>query len=274
MLDPLAGPRDPSWFLNLERIGRRNYRVTPTTSLREPAGSSLPRLASELPARLYLLDPREGAVGLRSQLQELADLLDVDSVQIVDVGGDILAIGDEAGLRSPLADSLVLAAAQNFGPNVGVLITGCGLDGELPESLVLARCRLLTSNGSTYRLSPEATLSYAPLFRWHPSEATGLLWAAAMGARGTAEVRDGGYPVILSDHSIEIHRLDHGKVLDLNLLAQGLITTRSLDEAEDAIRRMGAVSEIDYERKCYGHLLVKTRRCATAALLADGVRLD
>ncbi len=28
------------------------------------------------------------------------------------------------------------------------------------------------------------------------------------------------------------------------------------------------------EDNCYGHLLVKTRRCATAALLADGVRLD
>src|SRR4051794_8268878 len=111
LIDPIPGPRDPSSFTGLEPVGSLNYRITADTTPIPPAGSTLPRLAAELDADLSLLDPRCGAQGLADQLSELRDQLGVDNITIVDVGGDILAHGDEPTLRSPLADSLVLAAA-------------------------------------------------------------------------------------------------------------------------------------------------------------------
>jgi hypothetical protein len=123
LIDPLPGPRNPSSFTRLQPVGDHNYRVTSGTTVRPPAGSTLPRLAAELQADLFLLDPRGGAHGLARQLSELARLLDQRTVTIVDVGGDILAHGDEPALRSPLADCLVLAATTAL-DNVQVLVTG------------------------------------------------------------------------------------------------------------------------------------------------------
>ncbi|CAJ59498.1 hypothetical protein FRAAL0830 [Frankia alni ACN14a] len=42
---------------------------------------------------------------------------------------------------------------------------------------------------------------------WHPSEATALATAAAMGARGRVEIRDNGTPIDLTDRSAGIDYL-------------------------------------------------------------------
>ena len=45
------------------------------------------------------------------QLRDLVDALSADTLTVVDVGGDVVARGDEPNLLSPLADSLTLGAA-------------------------------------------------------------------------------------------------------------------------------------------------------------------
>jgi hypothetical protein len=270
LIDPLPGPRDPFSFSGLARVGAHNYRVTPDTTVRAPAGSTLPRLAAELDADLYLLDPRRGAEGLARQLAELTGSLHVARVTIVDVGGDILAHGDEPTLRSPLADSLVLAATETL-DNVQALVTGAGIDGELPESLVRERYDQLEAQ-LVHRLSQADVEPFRPLFDWHPSEATGLLCAAAAGTRGTAEIRDRGLPVVLTDHTPEAHALPAHGIIGVNRLAQLLRHTRSLEAAETALRTTGRESEIDYERrKASGRAQTTTgaptRGPSTAALL-------
>ena len=87
------------------------------------------------------------------------------------------------------------------------------------------------------------------MFDWHPSEATGLLCAAAAGIRGTAEIRDQGLPVTLSDQTAEVHALPAHRIIEINQLAQQLRHTGSLESAEDALRAAGRQSEIDYERR-------------------------
>jgi len=247
LVDPLPGPRDPSFFTGLERLGEHNYRFTPDTTVRAPAGSTLPRLAAALDADLYLLDPRHGANGLARQLAELAAAIQAGPVTIVDVGGDILAHGDEPTLRSPLADSLVLAATDAL-DHVGALITGAGVDGELPESLVRERYDELDAQ-LVHQLTPADVRPFRPLFDWHPSEATGLLCAAAAGTRGTAEIRDRGYPVVLSDHTPEVHAMPAPRISEINRLARHLRDTDSLEAAEATLRASGRESEIDYERR-------------------------
>jgi hypothetical protein len=247
LIDPLPGPRDPSSFTGLELVGERNYRITPNTTARAPAGSTLPRLAAELDADLYLLDPRGGADGLACQLAELTRTLGSERVTIVDVGGDILANGDEPTLRSPLADSLVLAATASLN-QVDALLTGAGIDGELPEELVRERYDQLGAQ-LVHRLSPDDVDPFRLLFNWHPSEATGLLCAAAAGTHGTAEIRDQALPVVLSDQTPEVHALPARRLLEVNHIARELRHTHSLEAAETVLRATARGSEIDYERR-------------------------
>jgi hypothetical protein len=127
--------------------------------------------------------------GLQRQLDELARLLAAESIEIVDVGGDIVATGEEETLRSPLADSMMLAAAHDLGRDVAVLVSGAGLDGELTEDVVLSRCASLASS-PMFRLTAPAVAGFGPVFEWHVSEAAGLLQAATLGVRGQLEVRD------------------------------------------------------------------------------------
>nr|WP_243658725.1 DUF1152 domain-containing protein [Tamaricihabitans halophyticus] len=139
---------------------------------RAPAGSTLPRLAGEIPARLFLLGPYAGAVGMARQLANMAAHLGCTSLVLVDVGGDILGGGDEPELRSPLADALALVACTLTGLPCQVLVTGAGLDGELSEADVISRCVQYGAE-QTQQVTREEAALFRSLFRWHPSEVTG-----------------------------------------------------------------------------------------------------
>jgi hypothetical protein len=133
--------------------------------------------------------------------------------------------------------------------DVRVLIAGAGIDGELPEALVRERYNQLGAE-LVHQLQPDDVEPFRNLFDWHPSEATGLLAAAAIGTRGIAEMRDQGFAVTLGDRTPEIHALAADVVFDANNVAQQLRGTFSLDQAERAVRAAtGRESEIDYERR-------------------------
>lgn len=243
-IDPLPGPRSPADFRGLRRMGTRNFVLTPECQPRPPSRSTLPRLAAELSDTLALLDPCGGAVSMREQLRELVRIDAPDSIVVLDVGGDAVARGGELGLRSPLADALALAAAVELDRDVDVMVAGPGLDGELTEQEVLAVLR----DEPVARLRSEDVERFRATLDWHPSEATALLAAAALGARGKVEIRDSGLTAELTDWSSGVFRLPLPEVIDLNKLAEALVGSSSLDEAERISREVYGTSEIDYER--------------------------
>ncbi|MGV9546939.1 DUF1152 domain-containing protein [Streptomyces ardesiacus] len=243
LIDPLPGPRRPSDFTGLERLTPTVWSVSAQTRPIEPAGSTLPRLAAELPATFALLDPHQGAVGLTRQLESLVDHVQPASIDLLDVGGDILARGDEPTLKSPLADALTLAACCQLNEPVRLLVAGPGLDGELPPKAMTS-----TLGPVVRKLTAEDTAAISTVLEWHPSEATGLLAATARGIRGTCEIRDAGLPVLLTDESPAVHEADLDDALSRNRLARAIMATASLDEAEAYSREVCGYSEIDYER--------------------------
>jgi hypothetical protein len=267
LVDPVPGPRDPSWFEGLVPVGERNYQVTQRSTVRAPGGSLLPRLAGELPACLYLLDPRHGAAGLRAQLADLAGALSVDQVQVIDAGGDILAAGHEPELRSPLADALALAAVDGIGCPAEVLVAGLGLDGELPEEELLRRCAEL-HGWPVGRLTAEHVAVYRAVLDWHPSEVTGVLWAAASGARGRIEVRGDGLVVEATDRSAEVFAFEHTDVMGANTVAQALAGSTSLAEADAAAAMVCGSSELAYERRKAAQLAPAGRDLDVEAAIA------
>lgn len=249
MFDPHPGPRAPVDFARLRRVGVRNWQVLLSSHLRS-GHSFLPRIAQQARAPLFLLDPSHGTVGLRGQLEELSVLTKVTNVVLVDVGGDIVATGREPGLRSPLADALVLAAADRL-KNLQVVCLGMGLDGELPEAAIHSWLRAATHHGwgTPAPLPVKVATRCLTQFHWHPSEVTMLTCLAAMGYRGKAELRADGLTANLNSLSAQMWRFDYRSVLRRNRIAGAISSAESLLEVEDIVRSFrGGHSEIDQER--------------------------
>ncbi|MFE7778286.1 DUF1152 domain-containing protein [Streptomyces sp. NPDC057445] len=244
LIDPVPGPRGPADFTGLRPLTRSVQSVPGGARPVAPAGSTLPRLAAELPHTFALIDPHHGAEGITRQLEELVRHLAPDSVDLLDVGGDILARGDEPTLCSPLADALTLAACCQVNAPVRLLIAGPGLDGELLADDL--RDRL---GDPVLTLTADHVRPIGPVLDWHPSEATAMLAATARGVRGLCEVRDAGMPVPLTDEGPTVHESDLDAALDRNELARALLETETLEEAERYSREVCGYSEIDYERE-------------------------
>ncbi|MET9194111.1 DUF1152 domain-containing protein [Streptomyces olivaceus] len=243
LIDPVPGPRSAHDFTGLETVTRSVRSVPATARPIAPAGSTLPRLAAELPQTFALLDPQRGVEGVTNQLEELIAHLTPESIDLLDVGGDILARGDEPTLKSPLADALTLAACCRVDAPVRLLVAGPGLDGELSADELRP---LLGPVVHTFTAEDVAPIS--SVLEWHPSEATGMLAATARGVRGTCEVRDAGLPVPLTDASPQLHEVDLDEALSHNALTRAIMATTTLHETEAHSREVCGFSEIDYER--------------------------
>jgi hypothetical protein len=243
LVDPIPGPRGADSFTGLEHVTPAVWAVPADARPIPPAGSTLPRLAAELPHTFALLDPHHGAEGITRQLEELVGHLEPESIDVLDVGGDILARGNEPTLKSPLADALTLAACCQVNAPVRLLIAGPGLDGELPLEDLRGVLGPLV-----HTFTAKDAESISSVLEWHPSEATGMLAATARGVRGTCEVRDAGLPVALTDEGPTVHDADLDESLSRNELARAVMATTTLDEAEAYSREICGYSEIDYER--------------------------
>lgn len=243
LIDPVPGPRGADNFTGLLPMTPAVRQVPAEARPVAPAGSTLPRLAAELPHTFALLDPHHGVEGVTRQLEELISHLSPTSIDLLDVGGDILARGDEPTLKSPLADALALAACCQVNAPVRLLVAGPGLDGELPPDDFRDMLGDLVHTFTAADVDRLGTV-----LDWHPSEATGMLAATARGARGICEIRDAGLPIHLTDESPTVHEVDLDDAVSRNQLARAIMTTETLDEVEAHSREICGYSEIDYER--------------------------
>ncbi|MFB6820768.1 DUF1152 domain-containing protein [Streptomyces virginiae] len=231
---------------------------TPATRARPPAGSTLPALAGDLPARLMLLDPARGLSCLSRQIGAMAEAAGADRIRIVDIGGDILTHGDEPGLCSPFGDALTLAACHLTGIPTTVHVGGLGLDGEIGERPLLERlagCRPLVPGR-------EAVAAAARALAWHPSEASALWAAAVLGSRGT--VRTARTVIQLTDTSPGLHPLALPEAIAHNVVARALVAEHpaTLDAAADVSHRLTGIPGLASERARTPRQSLSTRRIA------------
>jgi hypothetical protein len=245
MIDPLPGPRSAENFTGLRQLAPNILEVLPSTEPISPAGSSLPRLAAELPARILLLDPTEGAIGMALQINAAATYFHTQTITMVDVGGDALTDGSDPGLRSPLADQLALAACVRTGLPSQLIIAAPGIDGELPPTTIATRLERLGANQLPHLTNTDLT-PIRPIFAWHPSEASGLLAAAAAGRRGHVEIRDAGDHIELTPATPTLFTVTAKNAFHTTPAAQ-LTDSPSLNDAETIIREATGISEIRYE---------------------------
>lgn len=265
-IDPVPGPRARADFTGLGLVRGEPVEVLPDSDT-VPAGRSvLPRLAETSGARIFLHDFEEGAVGLAGQLQWLSASLDVERLVVLDVGGDVLARGPESTLKSPLADSITLAAALGTGIPTQVVVLGPGSDAELSEDEVLSLLEALGAKCSGC-VSPEDVASLEATLSWHPTEATALVAAAALGLRGAVAMRRGRDPVPVTARIPELWVTARPTYASFPL-AQVLHRTASLPEAEEIIRAT-SVDEIDFERAVASEVVVRRPRKPLSEVVSE-----
>jgi ribulose-5-phosphate 4-epimerase/fuculose-1-phosphate aldolase len=258
-IDPRPGPRPEAEIEGARPLAPGVLAASAATKV---AGSGVlfaeSRMAGLLGEETVLVDPTPGARTVAAGLLAAMRQLDCDLAVFVDVGGDVLAHGDEPGLGSPLCDAVMLAAAARIqeagGPPVLGGIFGVGCDGELTPAEVFARLEELGAAGG--RAVPPPGRLTAPIaerlkeaVNAVPTEASAMALRAYQGESGAIPIRDGRRTVQLTPAAANTYFFDPGVALvSVARLAAAVVDAADLEAANDALNALGVRTELDFER--------------------------
>jgi hypothetical protein len=182
--------------------------------------------------------------------------LKCDLLVLVDVGGDVVARGDEPGLRSPLCDAVMLAAGGRLsrrGQPTLLGIFGIGCDAELTPSEVLARVAEVAAAGGlcgARGLTGPVAERMEAAIELVSTEASAQAVRAFRGASGRATIRGGTRTLELTPAASLTFYLDVDITLKVaGRLAQAVADAAGLEEANDSLHKIGVGTELDYERE-------------------------
>lgn len=250
VVDPKPGPRRIDELEKVERITRYSAYVNSATRIVGGIAPQLARASEVLGERLLAIDVSGGARGVSETLKALHDRLGIESIVGVDVGGDVLARGSEKGLRSPLADAIMLAGIANSGLDSVVGVIGIGCDGELTVEEISTRLSEMAGKGAflgAFGITQDDLKIMQRLLGNVTTEVGRMVMLAAMGARGEFPIRDGTRKAHLSIFSSITFYLDAKLLYDSSPLAKTVSTTTSVEEASRALNRLGLKTELDIE---------------------------
>ena len=255
-IDPAPGPRTIAEIEDAEQLAPGIVLAGPDTRVRNRdvrfAESHMARFLGE---RTVLVDVSVGAAAIADGLAVATDRLGTDLTVFIDVGGDVLARGDEPGLRSPLSDAIMLAAASRLhaaGSPTLLGVFGIGCDAELTPQEVLAHLGEVAAAGGligSRGLTEPVAERLEQAIRYVPTEASAQAVRAFRGAYGTAAIRGGTRTLELSAIAAMTLYLDVGATVEtVGRLARAVDGAADLDQANDALNAIGVRTELDLER--------------------------
>ena len=255
VVDPEPGPRPAAEIDNALLLAPGVLAASGDTVIR---ASGIPfaesRVAGMLGVQTVLVDVTIGPRAIADGLERAAETMGCDLIVFLDVGGDALAHGDEAGLGSPLCDAVLLAAADLLAERgVAVLgaVFGIGCDGELTPTEVLARLAevgRVDGLAGAVGLTPEVATLLEQAVEVVPTEASAQAVRAFRGVSGEVPIRDGRRTVLLSPlAAVTFFFLVPAAVRSAARLALAVRNAADLDEANAILRSLGVRTELDWE---------------------------
>lgn len=256
-IDPVAGPRRVSEITGGWELAPGVLLAGPHTRVRDrEVYFAESRMAAVLSRPTLLIDPHGGAGAVAAGLARAADALARDLTVFVDVGGDVLAQGDEPGLRSPLCDALMLAAAGRLaaeGRPVLLGVFGIGCDSELSNDEVLERIATVAAAGGlggVRGLTEPVVARLEQSLELVPTEASAQAVRAFRGVSGTVAIRGGTRRLELSAIAAATWYLDVATTIaSVGRLAEAVDGADSLEQANQALHGLGVRTELDLERE-------------------------
>lgn len=256
-IDPVPGPRRAEEIVDAEQLAPGVLRAGPTTRVRErDVYFAEARMAQFLGEPTILIDVNEGPEAIAAGLAQTATELGSDLIVLIDVGGDVLACGDEPGLRSPLCDAVMLAAAarlQSLGVSVLGGVFGVGCDGELTPAEVLSRLAEVAAAGGfagARGLTEPVATRLEQAVAMIPTEASAQAVRAFRGASGVVKIRGGARTVELSPVAAITFYLEiDAMIRATGRLALAVDGADSIEAASAALNAIGVRTELDLERE-------------------------
>lgn len=256
-IDPLPGPRRVEEIAAAEVLAPSVMLAGAATHIAASGVRFAEAGMSEfLRAPVVLVDLHPGAAAVARDLREAVGRLGCDLVVVVDVGGDVLAQGDEPGLRSPLSDAVMLAAAVQLAREgipalLGVFGVGC--DAELTPEEVLARISVVAAAGGlagVRGLTEPVAARLEAAIELVVTEASAQAVRAFRGDAGEVPIRGGARTVQLSVTAAATFFLDvEITYASAAPLARAVADAPTLEEADAILRRLGVPTELELERQ-------------------------
>lgn len=256
-IDPAPGPRTAAEIEHAEELAPGILFAGPDTSVRgRDVFFAESHMARFLGQTTVLVDVSVGAAAIADGLSKTMERLGCDLAVFVDVGGDVLARGDEPGLRSPLSDALMLAAAGRLrrgGRAVLIGVFGIGCDAELTPQEVLERLGAVAAAGGLIGargLTEPVAERLEEAIRLVPTEASAQAVRAFRGGFGTVAIRGGTRTLELSALAAMTVYLDvEATVAAAGRLARAVDGAADLEQANEALHAIGVRTELDLERE-------------------------
>jgi len=254
-IDPRPGPRTEAEIAGARRLAAGVLLAGPQTQIR--AGGMLfgeSHMSAFLRRETVLVTLEGGAPAIAAGLRTAIETLDSDLLVLIDVGGDVLAQGDEPGLRSPLCDAIMLAAGDRLaaaGVPVLLGIFGLGCDAELTADEVFTQLAVVAAAGGLGGVrgltAPVADRLEAAM-ALVTTEASAQAVRAFRGASGPVTIRGGARTLQLSTAAAGTFFLDPRIAFaTAGRLARAVNGCPSLRDANAALNALGISTELDLE---------------------------
>jgi len=254
VFDPVPGPRkfeetknvrklnDVVWYANKDSVTSTGVRFA-ESGFSEVYGQET-----------LLVGIDSGPEAIAHGILDAAQKLGADLVIGIDVGGDVIAQGNEPGLMSPLADSIMTAAfarLENEIPSI-IGLFGFGSDGELTHKELESSMKLILQQGGvigSWGITHDALKRLDEVIAVVPTEASRLPALYAKGEFEETTIRSGTRDVSLSMASTVTYYFSP-KILyeKFSKLAKCVSNCKSLEEANQALHSLNIYTELDIER--------------------------
>jgi hypothetical protein len=253
-IDPRPGPRPVEEITGGERLDGGAVLADAGTTTDSGISFAEAGVAEHLGTNTVLIDITRGAAGAAGGIAAALDRLECDLLLGVDVGGDVLGRGEEAGLASPLCDAVMVAAllraAGEQPPLLAVIGAGC--DGELSMGQVLDRVAALGRAGAwlgSWGITPKLGTELERVADRVPTEASLMVARCARGEIGAVPIRGGRRQVELGPVGALAFFFDPAAAMGELPLAAAVTNSEGIDEARDGLAALGVRTELDYERQ-------------------------
>jgi hypothetical protein len=255
VFDPVPGPRTFEETRNVRKLNDVVWyanKDTVTSTGVSYAESGFSRVWGE---ETLLIGIHAGPEAVAEGILDACHRLNADLVIGIDVGGDVLAQGDEPGLMSPLADALMTAALYYVDRNIPTVmgLFGYGSDGELTQDELDRSMKVLAKEGGilgSWGITQEALKKLEKMISTVPTEASRMPVLFAKGEFTDTTIRSGRRNISLSMSSTVTFYLSTKVVYEkLSKLSPCVCGCKTLEEANNALHSIGVHTELDIERE-------------------------
>jgi hypothetical protein len=258
VFDPIPGPRTLAEVKNVRPLHPYAWMANPNSKTNTGVFFAESRMSEIQHGEVLLVDINGGVKGVVAGLDAAIKEFKTDLLVGLDVGGDSLAEGGEPGLRSPLADSIMLAAYAELEQNGHRTLWGVfgyGSDGELTVDEIERALSKLASAGAllgAWSLTPKVAAELESVIRTVSTEASAIPVQCFAGAWGNTQIRTDRRNVKLTPLTALTFFMSATKLFHtLSRPAQAVSKSVSLEEANDALHAIGIKTELDLERERY-----------------------